>query len=115
VGKEFLALDKELILQFRVKHRQVSDEEVAFRQRLEDELHDALSQQHCGMVHGGSVGNGKLNIFVFTKSWESAIDVVLGQLRQRKLHDKAILAKSLDDGHYEVVWPENYRLEFTTL
>jgi hypothetical protein len=115
MSKEFLALDKELILQFPTKRRLVTDEEVAFRQELEDLLHHALSASHSGMVHGGSVGNGKVNIFIFTQDWDAAIDVVLTQLRQRNLHERALLAKSLDDGHYEVVWPAGYAAGFTVL
>jgi len=103
----------QLIVQFTIPSSDaIAQADLLLRHEVEHLLDAALRRQRVGYVDGGDIGTGTMNIFCWVASWGQSIEIVLAHLRHRNLLDRAILAKRLSSGAFEVVWPQDYRETF---
>jgi hypothetical protein len=103
----------QLIVQFRI-HGHGSIRDLDFRHHLEDVLQAALQQDDLGMVDGGDIGSGSVNVFAFVDPdrWEPAWATVRSKLADMELLQRAVVARQVDDSDPEVVWPEGTGQKF---
>ena len=103
----------QLIVQFRI-HGHGSIRDLDFRHQVEDELRAALQEHDLGMVDGGDIGSGSVNVFAIVDPdrWEAAWATVRSKLIDLELLQRAVVARQVEDSEPEVLWPEHYGQEF---
>jgi hypothetical protein len=103
----------QLIVQFPI-HGHGSIRDLDFRHHLEDVLEAALLEDDLGMIDGGDIGSGSINVFAFVDPdrWEAAWAIVRSKLAEMELLQRAVVARRVDDHDPEVVWPGGYGREF---
>ncbi|HEV2597814.1 hypothetical protein [Sphingopyxis sp.] len=100
---------KVLIVQFDVRE----GDTLEWFHHIEDTLFQAFSQNRFAEVDGHDYGQGKFNIFIYPKgAWAPVLERVHAFLKLRKVHDRTVIAKGLESGRWQVVWPENYSTTF---
>lgn len=107
--------NKLLIVQFPYDASQSPVENLAFRHELEDVLDGALRRNGSGEVDGGEIGPAGINIWIYLTAWSHGLPVVEAYLKHRKLLDKAIIAKKINDDRWQVVWPKDFSQPFSLL
>jgi hypothetical protein len=103
----------QLIVQLRIQgHGSIHD--LDFRHHLEDVLGAALQEHDLGIVDGGDIGSGSINVFAFVDSdrWEAAWATVHSKLTEMVLLQQAVVARQVEDNDPQVVWPEGYGRAF---
>jgi hypothetical protein len=103
----------QLIVQFRV-HGHGSVRDLDFRHYVEDALRAALQEGDLGMVDGGDIGSGSVNVFAIVDPdrGEAAWAAVRSKLADMELLQRAVVARQVGDGDPEVLWPEAYGQAF---
>jgi hypothetical protein len=103
----------QLIVQFRI-HGHGSIRDLDFRHQVEDELRVALQEHDLGMVDGGDIGSGSVNVFAIVDPdrWETAWATVRSKLIDLELLQRAVVARQVEDSEPEVLWPEHYGQKF---
>jgi hypothetical protein len=76
-------------------------------------LQDLLKRNKCGTLDGNDFGKGTINMYIVTKSLESAFDLVLINLKLYRLDSRAIIVKRHKLNQYTVLWPEDFTGEFS--
>ena len=86
------------------------------RHRVEGILNECLGWTGNGHCDGGDIGSGSINAFSFAVDPTLAGEAIVEALRREKLLDGAVIAYALpgEDDH-TVVWPKNFRGEFSIL
>jgi hypothetical protein len=103
----------QLIVQFRI-HGHGSIRDLDFRHQVEDQLRAALQEHDLGMVDGGDIGSGSVNVFAIVDPdrWEAAWAAVRSKLIDLELLQRAVVARQVEDSEPEVLWPEDYDQDF---
>jgi hypothetical protein len=103
----------QLIVQFRI-HGHGSIRDLDFRHQVEDELRAALQEHDLGIVDGGDIGSGSVNVFAIIDPdrWEAAWAAVRSKLIDLELLQRAVVARQVGDSEPEVLWPGDYGQEF---
>jgi hypothetical protein len=103
----------QLIVQFRI-HGHGSIRDLDFRHQVEDDLRAALQEHDLGIVDGGDIGSGSVNVFAFVDPdrWEAAWAAVRSKLVDLELLQRAVVARQVEDSEPEVLWPEDYGQDF---
>jgi hypothetical protein len=86
------------------------------RNRVEGILNECLGWTGNGHCDGGDIGSGSINAFSFVVDPRLAGDEVVKALRKEKLLEDAVIAfaRPGEDDH-TVIWPVNFRGEFSIL
>jgi hypothetical protein len=84
------------------------------RNRVEGILNECLGWTGNGHCDGGDIGSGSINTFSFVVDPKLAGETIVKALRKEQLLDGAVIAyaKPGEDDH-TVVWPKNFRGEFS--
>jgi hypothetical protein len=103
----------QLIVQFRI-HGHGSVRDLDFRHHVEDVLQTALQEDDLGMVDGGDIGSGSVNVFAIVDPdrWEAAWATVRSKLADMELLQRAVVARQVEDASPEVLWPKGTGQEF---
>jgi hypothetical protein len=102
---------KLLIVQFNV----LEGDSLEFFHAVEDVLYQAFQQNRFAVVDGHDYGQGLFNIFIYPKySWTPVIERVFAFLKFKGWLERAVIAKNMPSGKWQVVWPENYDRAFST-
>ncbi|MBI1914524.1 MAG: hypothetical protein HYS12_07270 [Planctomycetes bacterium] len=101
-----------------------TDDEMSARDNLAEALEVLFQRSGLGAFDGTDCGSGTTNLFTYgiaPANWDRAVEMVLSQLRQRHLSERAIIVKSLpdepDDGSEKwiVVWPRDFQGRFSLI
>jgi hypothetical protein len=104
-----LAQRKVLVIQFRIRE----GDTLADFHAIEDVIVQAFEQNRFATVDGHDVGGGVFNIFIYPRAaWGPVIERVFAFLRLKGWLDRAIIAKGLASGKWQVIWPEGFAEEF---
>ena len=96
---------KVLIVQFEVVEGDRLDDFL----NIEGVLFQAFTQGRHGVVDGFDSGQGKFNIFIYPRGpWGPVIERVNAFLKLKGWLGRATIAKGLESGRWQVIWPENY-------
>ena len=76
-------------------------------------LQDLLKRNKFGKLDGNDFGKGTINMYIVTKSFDQAFELVLTNLRLYRLDSKAIIVKRHKADQYTVLWPEDFNGEFS--
>lgn len=106
---------KLLVLQFRYDESRTAVENLDFRHELEDALDGALRRNRSGEVDGGDIGSGTINIWIYLTAWSHGLPVVEAYLKHRKLLEKTVIAKKINNTDWEVVRPKDFQGSFSLL
>jgi len=80
---------------------------------IEDTLFQAFSQNRYAVVDGHDYGQGHFNIFIYPKrAWGPVIERVFAFLELKDWLKRAVIAKQLKSGRWQVIWPEEYAGQF---
>jgi Fe-S cluster assembly iron-binding protein IscA len=118
---EVEAVSLGMIIQLPLTGRWGTEDEIQARDELAEALEDLLEREGLGEFSGTDVGSGSANLFIDginAAEWEQAVQVVLDELKRRRLGERALIVKSLPEGQEEggsgwvVVWPKDYRGRF---
>ena len=100
---------KVLIVQFEV----CEGESLAFFQGIEDVLVQAFDQNRFATVDGHDYGQGVFNIFIYPRrGWAPVLERVFAFLRLKGWLSRATIAKGLESGRWQLVWPERTEKKF---
>jgi hypothetical protein len=102
----------QLIVQFKIGGDGASEDLDALI-RVEDELASAFRQSGAGEVDGHDIGSGEMNIFIVVPDWRQGVQCLMNHLKSAPWATNAVAAKRDPRGAYEVVWPENYKGQFS--
>jgi hypothetical protein len=96
----------------------ISTDDLSLRHRLEELLEQALSVDEVGMVDGGDIGSGTMNVFalVTTDRWADALAAAVKVLRELDVDEVAVVARrdlADEDSMPTIVWPDGSTREFT--
>ena len=89
-----------------------ADDSVEYFQRVTDMellLHDKLQS---GKVDGNDVGQGIVNIFVFTKQPKQCFEEMMGYFKPAQLEPSAVAYRDVDGEDYFRLWPANDKTPF---
>lgn len=112
-----LVIQQQIVVQYRIDGFG-GESDLARRHRIEDLLGEAFEAADVGVLDGGDIGGGSMNIFLYTHDRRAAEELVVRTLRKHGLLAGAVVAvcpSPEEDTPYEVVWPEDYEDEFTVL
>jgi len=89
----------------------VSDDDLGLRHRLEQDLDQAFDAKGFGLVDGGDIGSGTMNVFALVRPqhWGAALRTAVGMLGDHGIDKSAVVAKrdlTDDDAMPVIVWPE---------
>ncbi len=109
----------ELVVQLPITGPWGTDAELQLRHRLEEELQEALGE--LGVVDGGDIGSGNVNIFIVEiPDAAPALERVKAVLARHAVLDRAIIQRTTyqseeDDEPSDeaVVWPEGFTGTFS--
>ena len=96
----------------------ISTDDLSVRHQLEDLLDQALRAADVGMVDGGDIGSGTMNVFALvpTERWADALAAAITVLREFDVDDVAVIAQCLvsdEDSMPTIAWPDGSVREFT--
>jgi hypothetical protein len=89
----------------------ISDDDLGVRHRLEEELDRTFDAKGFGLVDGGDIGSGTMNVFALVRAqhWGAALPAAVSVLRDLGIDGSAVVAKrdlTDDDSMPVIVWPE---------
>jgi len=76
-------------------------------------LQDLLKRNKFGKLDGNDFGKGTINMYIVTKSFDEAFDLVLTNLKLYRLEAKAVIVKQDRANQYTVLWPADSDGEFS--
>ena len=104
-----------LIVQYKIGEVP-TEADVERRHAIEALLNEEIGWLGAGMVDGGDIGQGEMNIFAFVVDGPRVAECVVGILREHKHLDGAVVAvRRADEEDEAVVWPKDYTGEFRVL
>ena len=97
-----------------------NESDLDLRYDLEEAMEDHLRRHGLGILDGGDIGSGTLNVFIYTTSSKIAelVTRAVSEVECRGLCDRTVIAvwnTEDEDGDYEVVWPEGFEGEFSII
>jgi hypothetical protein len=102
-------MKKVLIVQFKV----LPQDTLEGFHAVEDTLLQAFSQNGHAIVDGHDYGQGHFNIFIYPRgAWMPVIERVQAFLQLKDWLKRAVIAKGLKSGKWQVIWPEGYTDSF---
>jgi hypothetical protein len=107
-----------LIIQFAQSDSFDSDDDLEFRQEVEELADACLRRTNVGHCDGGDIGNGKMNVFCTVTDGQRGCDMVVSALEGAGI-EGAIIA-FVEDGREEdvdprVLWPRDFAGTFSVL
>lgn len=111
-----------MIVQVRTETFWGTEEELDLRIRIGELLERVFEQVGSGYFDGGDSGSHSMNLFCYGNKpddWDEAFDLTLAGLRQSDLlQDNMVIVKSIpihdsDDQEHCVVWPPDFKGEFS--
>jgi hypothetical protein len=104
----------QIIIQLPMGLRQ---DDLGIRHRLEEELEAAFTDSGIGVVDGGDIGSGTMNVFALVQSgrWDEAMAAACAVLATMRVSEVAVIARrdiTDDESMPSVVWPEGLPPEF---
>jgi hypothetical protein len=95
----------------------ISDDDLGVRHRLEAELDRAFDAKKIGLVDGGDIGSGTMNVFALVRagSWNAALLTAVSVLRELSIEKSAVVAQrdlTDDDSEPMIIWPEGSEAPF---
>lgn len=104
-----------LIVQYKIGEVPTAAD-VERRHAIEAFLNEEIGWLGAGMVDGGDIGQGEMNIFAFVVDGPRIAECVVGILREHEHLDGAVVAvRRADEEDEVVVWPKDYTGEFRVL
>ena len=104
-----------LIVQYKIGEVP-TEADVERRHAIEALLNEEIGWLGAGMVDGGDIGQGEMNIFAFVVDGPRIAECVVGILREHGDLDGAVIAvRRADEEDEVVVWPKDYTGEFRVL
>lgn len=98
-----------LVIQFRIRE----GDTLADFHAIEDVIVQAFAQNNFAKVDGHDVGGGVFNLYVYPRAaWGPVIERVHAFLKHKGWLDRAIIAKGLASGKWQVIWPEGFAEAF---
>lgn len=89
------------------------------RQEVEDKLNSVFEREKLGEWFAGDMGPGGGNILYSVYQVDSAMQAILGVLRQFKVEGITLIGRRVllsdQDWFYEVIYPTNYSGDFNTM
>jgi len=104
----------QIILQFKTEDEWGDSNDLDKRHEIEDMLNECLGWTGNGHCDGGDIGSGTINTFSFVVDPYLAKDAIVAALKKQRMLKGAIIAIDNEDD-YEVVWPEDFEGEFSTI
>jgi hypothetical protein len=107
-----------LIIQYPQDESFDSDEDLEFRQELEQLADASLKESKLGHCDGGDIGNGKINVFCTVADGQRGCDAVVRALDSAGI-EGAVIA-FVEEGQEEdvdprVLWPTDFAGTFSVL
>ncbi|WP_412540990.1 hypothetical protein R8Z50_35355 [Longispora sp. K20-0274] len=95
----------------------LSQDDLGIRHRLEDTIEVALTGVAVGLVDGGDIGSGTMNVFALVDParWDEAVTAVRSLLDDANLSEVAVIARrdcTDEESEPRIVWPEGSVQEF---
>lgn len=104
-----------LIVQYKIGEVP-TEADVERRHAIEALLNEEIGWLGAGMVDGGDIGQGEMNVFAFVVDGPRIADCVVGILREHEHLDGAVIAvRRADEEDEAVVWPKGFTGEFRVL
>jgi len=99
----------QLVLQFPLSDASAGDFDRLLM--IENELELALRGKH--QVQGHDIGSDEINLFIHTSDPNEAFELVKSTLSAKDLATLLVAFKEIKGDQYSVIWPDNYKDEFT--